>query len=119
MATYLENILNEKLEQSIEQFKVERKLCRRSLQVESLVIVCFVGVFSLFVHFVFWGAGFSVFSQGQHDFSVALLLNLPGEQQALVEQDIVTKGHVSLIDYQRYVEMANYHKATNGLPGKQ
>lgn len=105
-----EAALEQKFAYSYQQFKREQENSALSGRLEAIALLVFLGLFLTFVEFVFWGEGFSSFASGQHDFTVAFLLDQPGPQADYVEQAIIEKGYISLMDYHRFVEMASRHE---------
>ena len=111
MSINTENILDQKFEESYKQLEKERKRNWFATTVELFSLACVIVGFLWLLKFVFWGAGFATFAPDQHEYTVSILTELPGPQKALVERDMVEHGFVSLVDYRRYVEMANEYKA--------
>lgn len=103
-------VLDEKFESSYAQIADERKSSGLAHMIELAGIALLVGGFITALHFVFWGAGFSVFAKEQHDSTVSMLSELPGPQAAFIRESVETKGYLSLVNYKKSVAMANDFK---------
>lgn len=105
-----ESVLDQKFRESYQQIERERKRSGIAGGIEGIALVIFITAFVILIKFVFWGGGFKYFAKNQHEFTVYFLRKQPGPQGKMVELDIAQKGHISLWDYRRYVEIANQHK---------
>lgn len=110
MTNTIQAILDQKIDESFQQIKTEKSRNRIFGSIEMIALLAILGFFFAIVYFIFWGSGYSIYASAQHDYTVAVLIDLPGPQRELVEEAMVTDGYVSLFDYRKYVEMANDHK---------
>ncbi|MFL0809240.1 MAG: hypothetical protein K6L76_02380 [Agarilytica sp.] len=105
-----QNLLEQKVQDSYEQLEKERKrsgiLGRAEILVLTAAILCMLKA----IEFVLWGAGYSLFAPEQHKFTVDFLIKQPGPQSTMVSDAIETDGHISLVDYHRYVAIASKHE---------
>lgn len=108
--TTLEAILDEKFRTSYLQLEKERKSSVLYGAIQLVSLIAMTALFIATVHFIFWGAGFSVFAKEQHNYTVSILTTLSGPQGDLVRTSVAEKGYLSLADYKRSVDMANDFK---------
>jgi len=110
MNTSIEAVLERKFQDSYRDIKRERQSNTFFGVVEIALVIGGVIGFLYFLAYVFWGAGYSEFSAAHHDYAVSLLLELPGPHQPMVTESLESNGYVSLVDYSKFVEMANNYK---------
>ncbi len=108
--TTAESLLDQKFKDSYLQLAQERKRSGMARQFELLGLVAVLAAFLLLLKFIFWGAGFSQFAPAQHKFTTRFLVDQPGPQSVLVAEAMSGQGYISLLDYHKYVAMANEYK---------
>lgn len=108
--TALEAILDEKFRTSYLALEKERKSSALYGVIQLVSLVAMIALLIATMHFIFWGAGFSVFAKEQHNYTVSILTTLSGPQGDLVRASVAEKGYLSLADYKRSVDMANDFK---------
>lgn len=101
-----QSILDQKVKDSYEQLEKERKRISILGRAEILVLTAAILCIYKALEFIFWGAGFSLFAPEQHKFTVDFLIEQPGPQSTMVAEAYEKDGHISLVDYRRYVAMA-------------
>lgn len=110
-AVNIEAILDQKFDESYRFLAKEKKNNMIFGNIGISVLLLTIVVFIALVRYMFWGAGFSLFSPAHHDYTISALTTLPGPQQVLVQQAMEDRGYLSLVEYKTYVDMANTHKA--------
>ena len=113
MNSNIEIALEQKFKDSYIQIEKERKSSGLLACIEMVLVVAAIVCFLFLVKFIFWGPGFSWFATAQHDYSVSVLMDMPGPHREMVEMDVVENGYISLSNYRKYVDMANAHKLVN------
>ncbi len=111
--TTAESLLDQKFKDSYQQLQKERKRSGIARQCEVVGLLLVLVAFLMLLKFIFWGAGFSQFAPEQHAFTTRFLVKQPGPQSVLVAEAMSGQGYISLLDYHKYVAMANEYKATH------